>query len=89
MNKTTGIVVSALLIAASNPATAAVCPLQIGDVAQYVEPQEVYDELKALDLQKSEYETTEEFQARVRAAMVHEMVAAPHLLRGTYFPDNL
>ena len=70
-------------------ANAAVCPFQIGEIAQYVEPKRVYDDLKALDLRKSEYETTKEFEARGREAMNHEMVTTPHLLRATYFPDNL
>lgn len=79
----------ALIISANDAANAAACPYQTGEDAQYVEPQKVYDELKALDLRKSEYETSKEFEVRVREAMSHEAVTTPHLLRATYFPDNL
>ena len=78
-----------LLVAASDGGYAAVCPFQIGEMAQYVEPKKVYDDLKTLDLRKSEYETTKEFEARVREAMNHETVATSYLLRATYYPDNL
>ena len=89
MNKTMISIAMTSLIAASGTAMATVCPVQVGEMAQYVEPKQIYDELKALDLTKSEYETAKEFEARVRESLNHETVATSHLLRATYFPDNL
>ena len=89
MKKITMAIAMTLLIAASNAANAAMCPVRVGEMAQYFEPKKVYDDLKALDLRKSEYETAEEFEARVKDAMNHETVTTPHLLRATYYPDNL
>ena len=89
MIKTMISIAMASLIAASGVAVAAVCPVRVGELAQYVEPKQIYDDLKALDLTKSEYETAKEFEARVRESLNHDTVATSHLLRATYFPDHL
>ena len=89
MNKATRSIALTLLMTSGGAANADVCPVKVGEIAQFVEPRKVYDTLKALDLRKSEYETRQEFEARVSKAMNHDVVATTHLLRGTYFPDNV
>ena len=89
MNKTTMSIAVAFFVAASYAANAAVCPVKIGDIAQYIEPKKVYDDLRAFDLRKSEYETAKEFEARVKEAMNHETATRAYLLGATYFPDNV
>ena len=82
-----------LLYTASSAAISAECPVSIGETALYVEPKNIYDELRAFDLVKSEYETGREFEARIEQATSQEVATIPHLLRATYFPggvgDNL
>ena len=89
MNEAKMTIAIALLSAACTAANAAVCPVKVGEATHYVEPKRVYDELKALNLRKSEYETAKEFEARVKEAMSQEAVTASYLLRGSYFPEDL
>ena len=77
--------VMALLYTASS---AGECPVDVGEIAQYVGPKSIYDELRAFNLVKSEYETAQEFAVRMEHAMNQEVVTFPHLLKATYFPDG-
>jgi len=78
-----------LLLVVGISARAQDCPVEVGDTAQYVDTETIYNEFMSYNLLKSEYETISEYENRIEELMARHEVNRPRLFRATYSPEHI